>query len=106
VDRTLENLAGLLGAGPLSGPSFCCCFPFLRSVLLERLEDDSFVLTGLQIIMIHAKMRAKNDDDLFHPKLLPRHHVLLLLIDIIGLYRGLNQKFRRGLVVRAAMTLV
>lgn len=70
---------------PLNGPSFCYCFALIKAALLDNIKkDDTLLITGLQIITEHAKMRGESETDLWHPKLLLRHQMLDLLIDIIS----------------------
>lgn len=89
IVRTVNKIPTLYSpAQTLSGPSFCYCYPLIETSLLEKKSkrNDSFLSTGIQIISDHAKMRGKSEDDLWHPKLLLRKQMLILLIEIISKY--------------------
>lgn len=85
IKRTVNGIPTLYTSPEtLSAPSFCYCFAVLKHSLLEKTKDVTFLKTGLQIISDHAKMRGKSDDDLWHPKLLMRQQMLILLIELIS----------------------
>ncbi|XP_049938173.1 eIF-2-alpha kinase activator GCN1 [Schistocerca serialis cubense] len=85
----------------LPAPSFCYCFPLLRSALLSSTIklDEGVILSTLQIISEHAQMRGQRtartvigDSDLYHPRLLPRKQMFELLIDMISRTSGRVQQ--------------
>ncbi|KAK6638077.1 hypothetical protein RUM44_008502 [Polyplax serrata] len=103
--RTVNEIPQLyVSPKTLSGPSFCYCFALLKNSLLEHSgkEDDSFISTGLQIISDHAKMRGKSEEDLWHPKLLVRQQMLVLLTDLISMNGGRLQQMASNCLLEVA----
>ncbi|KAG7170707.1 eIF-2-alpha kinase activator GCN1-like 1 [Homarus americanus] len=77
-------------------PGFVYCFPFLEWVLKKRLGgDDKFEAVAsqaLQVISEHMAMRGADDNDLFHPRFLPRKQLLSLVINVISESTGRTQQ--------------
>lgn len=74
-------------------PAFAYIFPLVKACLTSKQakKDENIIHVGLQIISEHAKMRgriADEDNDVFHPKLLPRKNMFELLIDLISSTSG------------------
>lgn len=99
----------------MSAPAFCYIFPFLKRSFSSSnfRKNEDFMLTGIQIIEEHSKLRSdlhkqfkidilkgnKNEKrqslkDVYHPRYLPSEQMFALLIKIIGkVYLGfLNSK--------------
>lgn len=95
----------------MSAPAFCYTFPFLKKSFLSEFANkhEDFMLTGVQIIEEHSKLRgglaeqfvsdysiprdvsngslSKNrqcSKDVYHPKYLPSEQMFELLIHIIS----------------------
>lgn len=77
-------------------PGFVYCFPFLKWVLTKRPggEDKFDTVAGqaLQIISEHMAMRGADDNDLYHPRFLPRKRLLSLIINVISNSSGRTQQ--------------
>lgn len=78
----------------LNAPCFCYAFEFLKSVvLLKNVETDETLLsTAIQIIGCHAQLLGDSLDglnnDLYHPKYMPRYEMLKILLKLISIHRG------------------
>ncbi|XP_043924837.1 eIF-2-alpha kinase activator GCN1 [Protopterus annectens] len=81
------------GSSPLSAPAFAFCFPFLKVVLTETVNDseekEEMLIEALQVISEHAQLRScVNNEALLidekGPELLPRSDMLSLLTRVMG----------------------
>ncbi|XP_068244259.1 stalled ribosome sensor GCN1 [Palaemon carinicauda] len=77
-------------------PGFVYCFPFLEWVLNKRLGGADMFETvagqALQIISEHMAMRGADEEDLYHPRFLPRKRLLSLVINVISSSTGRTQQ--------------
>lgn len=76
-------------------PAFVYCFPFLEWILNRRRKGDDkaekMCAKALKIISEHMAMRGADQDDLFHPRFLPRKRLLSLIILVISKYKNWSQ---------------
>eukprot|EP00090_Calanus_glacialis_P034085 TRINITY_DN5691_c0_g1_i1.p1 TRINITY_DN5691_c0_g1~~TRINITY_DN5691_c0_g1_i1.p1 ORF type:complete len:2002 (-),score=813.41 TRINITY_DN5691_c0_g1_i1:71-5326(-) len=80
---------------PLTAPAFSFCFLVIKSALKKHVTNTEVLMQGFDIISEHTGLRGSDDDeeeDLFHPKYLPRTELLTLLVDMIGLTEGTVQQ--------------
>ncbi|XP_072911784.1 stalled ribosome sensor GCN1 [Hemitrygon akajei] len=92
--RTVPNRAGKVEAEvkPLTAPAFAYCFPLLKMVLTDTVNDseekEGMLIQALQIINEHAQLRSTTDSsqliDESGPELLPRKAMLLLLTRVMA----------------------
>ncbi|XP_067861626.1 stalled ribosome sensor GCN1 [Heptranchias perlo] len=93
--RTVSNRAGKIEADvkPLMAPAFAYCFPLLKMVLTDTINDteekEGMLIQALQAINEHAQLRSETDDsdemiDENGPELLPRMEMLLLLTRVMA----------------------
>ncbi|XP_043572024.1 eIF-2-alpha kinase activator GCN1 [Chiloscyllium plagiosum] len=77
---------------PLTAPAFAYCFPLLKMVLTDTINDseekEGMLIQALQVINEHAQLRSATDSsqliDEAGPELLPRMEMLLLLTRVIA----------------------
>ncbi|XP_051887942.1 eIF-2-alpha kinase activator GCN1 [Pristis pectinata] len=92
--RTVPNRAGKVEADvkPLTAPAFAYCFPLLKMVLTDTVNDseekEGMLIQALQVINEHAQLRSTADSsqliDENGPELLPRTAMLLLLTRVMA----------------------
>ncbi|KAF7989110.1 hypothetical protein HCN44_007420 [Aphidius gifuensis] len=80
----------------LTAPAFCYVFPFISKTLTDW-NDETITIQGLQIIQEHAKQRGNSVDNNYldsnHPRYLPRHQMLDLLIELMTKTNGRVQTY-------------
>jgi len=80
---------------PLSAPAFTYCFPIIKAALKKHVTNDEVMVMGFDVISEHTGLRGSDDDedeDLFHPKYLPRAGMMSMLVDLISLTEGTVQQ--------------
>merc|ERR1719357_1225606 len=80
---------------PLSAPAFTYCFPIIKAALKKHVTNDEVLVMGFDVISEHTGLRGSDDDedeDLFHPKYLPRAGMMSMLVDLISLTEGTVQQ--------------
>uniref|UniRef100_A0A4W3H8T3 GCN1 activator of EIF2AK4 n=1 Tax=Callorhinchus milii TaxID=7868 RepID=A0A4W3H8T3_CALMI len=93
--RTVPSRSGKVESDvkPLAAPAFAYCFPLLKVVLTDTVNDteekEGMLIQALQVISEHSQLRSAGDDvdeliDENGPELLPRTEMLLLLTRVMG----------------------
>jgi len=80
---------------PLAAPAFAYCFPVIKAVILQHLDNDEVVTEALELISEHTSLRGDDDEDdsdMFHPRYLPRCDILELVVDTISQTTGVVQQ--------------
>ena len=79
---------------PLSAPAFAYCFPLLRAAMLHHLDQEEVLGHGFDIISEHTGLRGEEgeEEDLFHPRLLPRASLIALLLRLTEETEGRTQQ--------------
>lgn len=81
-------------AGLVTAPVFCYVFEFLKKALANKAltSNEDRLLQTIQIIARHVRVPGDtvNGDlnDYKHPKYLPRHQILVILLHLISSHRG------------------
>ena len=79
---------------PLSAPAFCFSFALVKRALQTHLKDGEVLLQCFDIIAEHTELRGSDDDDedLFHPRYLPRTEMMSVLLELISQTEGTVQQ--------------
>lgn len=86
--------SSLVEASLLTAPAFCYGFEFLKkAVFFKNLsKNEQFLLYGIQLIGKHAQIKGTTPfgdlSDYRHPKYMPRHEMMALLMQLIEIHRG------------------
>lgn len=91
IDRDSENDKN---KNLLTAPAFCYAFEFVKIALRAAIsKNEEFLLQCIQLISKHARLHDTNtineeNYQYYHPKYMPRHRLMKLLISLIIIHRG------------------
>lgn len=84
----------LVEASLLTAPAFSYGFEFLKKAVFfkDLSKNEQFLLLGIQLIGKHAQIKGTTPFgdlcDYRHPKYMPRHEMMALLMKLIEIHRG------------------